>query len=239
MFHNGVEFAALYPDNEPPEWEPYEAMLERGLAGLPRIRAALLTRAERLGRLSRDPDLHLRVDGVAVRAHSVENNVHRFAVPAGAGDVRLASRSMVPAETEISSLDQRRLGVPVQRIVLRGGGRSIEMGPDCPELRRGFHADEGSHRWADGDAVLPPALLSAIADDLIIEVQIVASELRYPVDVAADAASGRAGQKSGQPRRRGIREEFRSGPAPASRRSSPAPRPGSSPTVPAAGRSAR
>src|SRR5207244_1326647 len=149
-FENGAEFAALYPADPPPDWEFYEALLEHGMAGLPRIRAALLSRAERIGLASREPDLHLLVDGRVVRGQSMDDNIHRFTAAAGAHDARTATRSVVPAETEACSSDCRRLGVPVRRIVLRRGGRRIEIGPDCPALRDGFQADEGSHRWTDG-----------------------------------------------------------------------------------------
>jgi Hint domain-containing protein len=94
MFQNSEEFAALYPDAAPADWQAYGALLDQGRAGLPAIRARLLGRAEILGRVSRDPDLHLIVDGRVVRAQSIEGLIHCFSVPAGARGVndRLAQR---------------------------------------------------------------------------------------------------------------------------------------------------
>jgi hypothetical protein len=181
MFHNGGEFAALYPDDQAPDWQPYEALLDRGMAGLARVRSRLLARAARLGLISRDPDLHLVADGAVIRPEADADGVRRFAVSAGARAVRLASRSAVPAETEASSPDRRRLGVPVRRIVLQRAGGRLEIGPDCRALRHGFHADEGSHRWTDGNALLPPELLAGFGGDFAIEVQLAASELHYPI----------------------------------------------------------
>lgn len=206
MFHNGVEFAALYPGAEPPEWEPYEALMKTGMAGLPKMRAGLLARAERLGLVGRDPDLHLLIDGSIMHAQSVGSGVHRFAVPAGAGEVRIASRSVVPAETEVDSRDRRRVGVPLRRVVLFGADRRIEIGPDCPALRDGFHTDEGSHRWTDGNAALPAELFPAVPGTLTIEVQLAASELHYPIEIpAVTAACTGAVQAIAADRRRGSR----------------------------------
>jgi hypothetical protein len=181
MFANGSVYAQLYPEDARPRWRFCAPRLDKGASELTAIRAVLLAQAERQGLVTRDPDLHLLVDGIAGPALSIDRGIHRFAVPAGSSDVRIASRGAVPAEIEASSPDRRRLGVPVRRIVLRGAGRRIEIGPDCDQLRDGFHADEGSHRWTDGDASLPPELLAAIAGDLTVEVHIAATELHYPI----------------------------------------------------------
>jgi hypothetical protein len=189
IFYNSAEFAALYPDAAPGEWEPYAALLDRGAAGLPAIRAALLARGESLGRVSCEPDLHLIVNDEVVPADSVAEGTHRFVVPAGARSIAIASRSVVPEEMEADSLDPRRLGVPLERVVLCGAGLRIEIGNDCAALRDGFHADEGSHRWTDGRGSLPPGLLDGF-DAYSIEVRIGATELHYPVTTAAGAAAG-------------------------------------------------
>lgn len=172
IFHNGAEFATRYPDAAPAEWEPYAALLAEGVAALPAIRASLLTRAETLGRVGRDPDLHLLVDGEILRASAVTDRVHRFAVPAGTRNVIVASRSVVPRDTEAELLDPRRLGVPFVRAVLERAGLRFEIGPDCAGLCDGFHADEGSHRWTDGHGRLPPQVLACFAADFSLELLI-------------------------------------------------------------------
>ena len=50
-------------------------------------------------------------------------------MPAGARNVTIASRRAVPVETEAASADERRLGVAVEQIVLRGAGLRVEIGP--------------------------------------------------------------------------------------------------------------
>ncbi len=185
IFHNGAEFAALYPDAGPADWEPYAVLLAEGEAALPVVRAALLERAENLGRVSRDPDLHLIVDGAVVRAQSADGGTHHFAVPAGARSVAIASLRAAPAESEAASLDDRRLGVPFERVVLCGAGTRIELGPGCLALCDGFHRDEGSHRWTDGRAFLPAGLLDGFADAFTVEVPIGATDLHYPLAAAS------------------------------------------------------
>lgn len=188
MFYNAAEFAELYPDAGPADREPYAALLALAEPGLPAVRARLLARAKSLGRISRDPDLHLLVDGSVVPPCSVSDRTHRFALPAGARAAAIVSRSVVPMHTEAASLDLRRLGVPVEQIVLTGGGLSIEIAPACPALAEGFHEDEGSHRWTDGCAVLPPGLLDCFSGEVLVELRIGVSELQYPIEDAGGAA---------------------------------------------------
>lgn len=81
MFYNAAEFALIYPEDGPADWEPYAALLAEGERALPEIRARLLARAAALGRISYDPDLHLVVDGKIVRGHSEEGRTARFTLP--------------------------------------------------------------------------------------------------------------------------------------------------------------
>jgi len=114
--------------------------------------------------LTDDPDLHLLVDGVRVDASEVRDCCHAFDIDAAGAALRIASRADAPAELGLSH-EQRRLGVAVQRIVLRAPGLTIELDAASPSLCQGFHgyeADDGL-RWTDGDAALPPALAAACA----------------------------------------------------------------------------
>jgi hypothetical protein len=85
---------------------------------------------------TKDPDVHLIVDGVLTQAQSTARGVYAFQVPSGARQVIIASRSVVPREIHGDALpDPRRLGVPVHRIVLKGRmGPPIEIGPNHPGL---------------------------------------------------------------------------------------------------------
>ncbi len=124
--------------------------------------------------LTREPDLHLRIDGTRVDASGVAGDVHSFVLDLAGGDIRLASRSGIPAEQGFNN-DQRRLGVAVQRIVLRQPGVMLEVAAASPLLEDGFHGHEpeGDFRWTDGAGLLPPRVLAAFTSGrLDIEVHV-------------------------------------------------------------------
>ena len=133
---------------------------------------------------TKDPGVHLIIDGVHTRAQSAARGVYTFAVPSGARQVIIASRSIVPREVFGNALpDPRRLGVPVHRIVLKGRmGPPLEIEPNHPGLTDGFHKDEGTHRWTNGRGALPPQLVAQLVGDSTIEVHIGTIELEYPAD---------------------------------------------------------
>lgn len=144
-----------------------------------------MDRASSLGRLSRDPDLHLIVDGEIVRPRLAAGKVRRFGIPAVAREIIIASRSVVPMQTEANSLDPRRLGVPVEQIALYGAETRFVVGPGCPALCDGFHGDEGSHRWTDGHGELPSKLLGGFLGEVVIDVRIGPIDLHYPIENGA------------------------------------------------------
>jgi hypothetical protein len=179
-FHNAADFARLYPDDDRPHWQYCAPLLEWEAVETDAIRAALLERATALGHaLDLDPDLHLVVDGAVVRPETVEDRLYRFLVPACSACVSLASRSVAPAEVDASARDQRRLGVPVERLVLADDDLRIEAGHGHKGLARGFHDDEATHRWTDGIAHLPEGWLRAFPGAVTLEVQLFPSDLPY------------------------------------------------------------
>jgi len=191
MFQNASEFSQLYPGDNGPAWDFCAPRLEWGSEELAAIRAALLERAKALGHgLDSDPDLQLIVDGRAVRPSSVIGCRYRFDIPAGNRAVWLASRSTVPAEVDAASRDNRQLGVAVERIVLHDADLSIEAWHSHPKLCEGFHDDEASHRWSDGRARVPDALLRPFAGAFVLDVHLASSELGYRVSapLRTDAA---------------------------------------------------
>ena len=189
-FHNAADFALLYPDDDRPHWQYCALLLEWGSEESNTIRAALLERAAALGhRLDLDPDLHLVVDGAVVRPVGVEGCLYRFAIPAGSTAASLASRGTVPAEVEAAARDLRRLGVPVERLILYDGDLRIEAGHGYARLTDGFHDDEATHRWTDGLARLPENWLSAFPAAFTLEVQLIPSELPYRLPPPARAAA--------------------------------------------------
>ena len=115
------------------------------------------------------------------------SDVYSFTVPAGSGAIWLASLSAVPQEAEPSSLDRRRLGVAVKRIVLREAELCTEIGHGHTSLREGFHDDESGHRWTDGLGRLPEELLRPFAGDVTVEVHLIKPSLRYPLPAPVGA----------------------------------------------------
>jgi hypothetical protein len=128
--------------------------------------------------LTTDPDLHLVIDNVPRRAQWVDSGVYTFSVPSVARRVIIASRSVVPVD--IGGADVRRLGVPVHRVVLRGGDELLQISPQHPGLIDGFNDDEGTHRWTNGWAALPSELLAHFSGEVTIELHIGTIELEYP-----------------------------------------------------------
>ena len=108
----------MHPDFARDPWDQGYAPLVLDGPTLEGVRAGLLAQAITLGfELSIDPGLHLVVDGTVVEAER-DGVAYRFALPTGARDVRLVSRTTVPAETRPDSSDRRRLGVAVTHLML-------------------------------------------------------------------------------------------------------------------------
>ncbi len=121
--------------------------------GGPRLVAAKrhrLTQAASLGfATSDDPALRVLADGRELPAQRAGRRWH-VRPPPSAKNLRLISRSWIPAQTRADQDDARRLGVAVARIWLDGRAASLES----PGLVSGWHAPEPRWRWTDGDAVL-------------------------------------------------------------------------------------
>jgi hypothetical protein len=62
-------------------------------------------------------------------------------------------------------------------------------------LTTGFYRDEGTHRWTDGCALLPGALLAGFATDVTIDVEIGKIDLSYPIETSTDGGSRVAGRR--------------------------------------------
>jgi len=78
--------------------------------------------------------------------------------------------------------DRRRLGLYVERIILRGADDVREVPVDHPSLSQGWWAVESSgtakRRWTDGKAVLS---LPDMAAPAMLEVRAGSAGLLYPV----------------------------------------------------------
>lgn len=161
------------------------------------IRAGLAARAEACGfGHTADADLHLLVDGVAVYPTAVDRGTSRFEIAGPSLDVRIVSRSAVPAESDPASGDRRRLGVAIAGLAITGGGLALDLLANEPRLADGFHAVESNHRWTDGNAAVPAALLGLMSGPFILDVRIAGTEMRYPVDVRSEIVTLASARKA-------------------------------------------
>ncbi len=129
-----------------------------------------------------DPAPCLIARGRTVKPIYGENGLYIFALPKGATEVRLVSRSAAPTDARPWLEDRRRLGLYVERIVLRSSDDVREVPVDHPDLSQGWWAVESSgtakRRWTDGNAVLP---LPDMAGPTMLEVRAGSASLLYPV----------------------------------------------------------
>lgn len=111
--------------------------------------------------LTEDADLHLVVDGHRMDGAPLAGGGLTFRLPAGAGSVRIVSRSGAPEELGLSR-DPRVLGVAVRQIVTWRGRFPAVTEADDPALCDGFHGYEPDNgaRWTKGDAVLPASVFA-------------------------------------------------------------------------------
>jgi hypothetical protein len=75
--------------------------------------------------------------------------------------------------------DLRRLGVPIERILLHDDDLLTEIGHGYPGLCDGLHADEDGHRWTDGVARLPESLNRPFAGAFTLELHLASRDLLY------------------------------------------------------------
>jgi hypothetical protein len=135
------------------------------LTGGPIVDAAWRRLLERAGPrpgipVTREPDMHLLVDGWRVDPVWRRDLHYVFRLATRPAEIRLVSRTGRPQELGLAR-DPRPLGVGVRRIGVAQGSRSRVIDADDRRLSEGFHAFEPKDdvRWTDGDACLPTRLL--------------------------------------------------------------------------------
>jgi hypothetical protein len=120
-----------------------------------------------------DPDLRIVAKGRRVRPLYAENGLHIFVLPKGTTQVQLMSRAASPTDARPWLEDRRRLGVYVERIVLRSADEVRELPLDHPGVSKGWWDVERDgvtiRRWTNGDAVLS---LPAIGGPAMLELRL-------------------------------------------------------------------
>jgi Hint domain len=133
----------------------------------------LVARAEGLGwTRTTDMDMHLLVDGTRVEA-DIDGDLARFIFPARARDVRLRSRTFVPAVLP-GRVDRRILGLRITGLSLNDGLRVAREVPlEHPSLS-GFYPGEASDgtvwHWAAGELGLAPQLWEDFRSHIILRI---------------------------------------------------------------------
>jgi hypothetical protein len=138
-------------------------------------RAAALGQKEAARDTTSNADLHILVDGRAIMPICIKEGLFTFVLPRKAMEVQVVSRASMPTDTRPWLDDRRRLGVSVERIVLRHKADVKEVPLDHPTLSRGWWDIERNgiamRRWTNGAAVLPlpafegPAMLDLRASN--------------------------------------------------------------------------
>jgi hypothetical protein len=126
-------------------------------------RAAMLGQPVSPVESTEDPALHIVAAGRKLRPVHADAGRFIFVLPRNGGTVQLVSRASAPSDVRPWLEDRRRLGVCLERIVLRQGTQVSEIPMDHPDLQKGWWAVERDgwtiRRWTDGEAVLPlPAM---------------------------------------------------------------------------------
>ncbi|HVZ06521.1 Hint domain-containing protein [Rhodopila sp.] len=152
--------------------------------------ARLAARAAELGapvaelETTTEPALIVMANGKVLRRMATVEGRHQFVLPAGVNEVRVVSRAAAPNDIHPWTEDRRRLGVYVERVVLRGHNHVQEVPLDHPTLHQGWWAVERDgqelRRWTSGDAVLP---LPVMQGPVVLEIAATSSGMSYPVDV--------------------------------------------------------
>ncbi|HET9147325.1 MAG TPA: Hint domain-containing protein [Acetobacteraceae bacterium] len=162
MFANGGMISVLHPDFG----GGAEALRRRGScaplldsgAEVEAIRAHLLERAAIP--VTADPGLSASANGITLPVLITGPGMAEIILPGSAADIAILSRSFIPGEITPDPRDRRRLGISLS--VLSAGEerewRDIPL--DHPALGQGWHAAEPGHRWTDGKAIIPAALLA-------------------------------------------------------------------------------
>ncbi len=127
-----------------------------------------------------DPNLRIMSGARSLQRSHADGGRYILVLPNGDDEVRLVSSAGAPADLRPWSDDRRRLGVSVERIVLRTAEGQLDLPLDHPDLSQGWWAVERDgttmRRWTNGDAMLP---LPPFAGPAILEIRASAGGMAY------------------------------------------------------------
>jgi hypothetical protein len=130
--------------------------------------------------LTNDPDLHLLAGGQRFNSDEAAGSAFIFRLPAGAADIQIASRDVVPAERGLAR-DFRPLGVGLRRVTVRQGHRFTLLQARDPALSAGFHAFEPDRnlRWTNGRGSIPAEAFAGFDGPVDVVLDVAATAI-YP-----------------------------------------------------------
>ena len=127
-----------------------------------------------------DPAPYLVVDDIhRVAPVSRSSTALTFVLDRRCRSIVLASHAARPCDIEVTSSDNRCLGIAIRCLHFRGPRGSVSIEHHDARLGAGFHGVEAAYRWTDGAAVLPRALFAGLGTPLTIAVDLAMQLPRY------------------------------------------------------------
>lgn len=156
-FVNGGAFVEAHPDFKPRHWRDTCLPLVQEGPEVVRAKTLLLERLEALGHVrTSEADVHMIVDGKRVQPIELGAMRLAFSLPPGGLDIRLVSRTFIPAHIVAASSDSRTLGLCVSRLQINGENIALDDESLDAEGWSALERPSGSsQRWTTGDTPLP------------------------------------------------------------------------------------
>ena len=133
---------------------------------------------------------HLLVNGSSLVPETSEPDQLEFRLALPAREIRLISGYARPADLSATH-DRRRLGVALRGLRWRQRKKVLEVPIDSPAFIDGFHVvecyddEEGSFRWTNGNAALPPTLVPRWRGETLLQIPLI-HERGYEVPVSPE-----------------------------------------------------
>jgi uncharacterized membrane protein len=152
-FVTGGAFIEAHPDFKPKHWAETCLPLVHEGPQVVRARVRLLKRLEELGLVTTtESDLHIIADGERIEPIKFGATRFAFLLPDRCEEIRLTSRTFIPAHNVAESADPRLLGVCVGRLQIDGEEIALN---DAAPIGEGWRDLEPGRRWTQGEALLP------------------------------------------------------------------------------------